>query len=278
MWLCDLHTHSNFSDGTCSPEQVVRLAKEANLSAVALTDHNSIDGLELFLEAGKKYNIETIPGIEISTDYEGIELHVVGLLFERQYYSKIKEFMSIPKKRKEESNIQLALRLNEKGYKIDYEEIKKKTVGFANRVHFAKELIEKRYIKTIEEGFDTILSEEQGFYIPPKRLTIFETLEFLKSIKALSVLAHPLLNLTKEELVKFLPEAKNYGLDAIEVRYSKYSDEEQEFSEKIVKKFNLLSSGGSDFHGENKPDIRIGVGCGALKVPYEFLSKMKNSI
>lgn len=275
MYLCDLHVHSNFSDGTCDPEQVVRLAKEAGLSAVALTDHNSIDGLDLFLAAGDKYGVKTVPGIEISTDYNGVELHVVSLCFEKEYFSKIKEFMSIPKARKEESNRLLALKLSENGYKVNYEEILAKTTGFPNRVHFAKELIEKGYIKTIEEGFETILSEEQGYYVPPKRLTVFETLEFINSIKGVSVLAHPLLNLTKEELVDFLPGAIKCGLDAIEVRYSKYDDEKQNFSEKIVEDFNLLPSGGSDFHGENKPDIFIGSGCGNLQIPYDYLLKLE---
>jgi predicted metal-dependent phosphoesterase TrpH len=275
MKICDLHVHSNLSDGTYSPEEVVRLAKQAGLAAVALTDHNSIDGLERFLETGEKYNIETVPGIEISTEYNGVELHVVCLCVGRERFSKIKEFLSIPKTKKEESNRMLALKLCENGYEIDYEELKKTTVGLPNRVHFARALVEKGYIKTIEEGFDSILSEGKGLYLPPKRLTTFETLEFINSINAVSILAHPLLDLTEEELLKFLPQAVAHGLDGMEVRYSTYSEKEQEFAEKTAKEFGLLASGGSDFHGENKPDISLGLGKGNLQVPYEFLEKIK---
>ena len=172
----------------------------------------------------------------------------------------------------------LAEKLVNKGYKIDYEQIKLQTVGSINRVHFANELIKKGYIKTVKEGFDTVLSENAGLYLPPKRLTVFEVIDFIKTINAISVLAHPLLNLTKEELIEFLPEAKRIGLKAIETRYSKYSIAEQEFCTRLAKDFGLLESGGSDFHGANKPDIKIGVGQGGLQVPYKFLEVMKKSI
>ena len=275
MKICDLHTHSIFSDGTCSPEQLLELAKQANLSAVALTDHNTINGLEQFVKAGKKYGVETVAGIEISSVYSEIELHIVALCIDERCYSRINEFLAIPKQRKEQSNQLLASRLCEKGYLVDYQEIKKQSTGLPNRVHFAQALMEKGYISSIKEGFDTLLKEGNGIYVPPERLTAFEVISFIKSINAVSVLAHPLLCLSKEQLVEFLAQATTFGLNAMEVRYSKYSDEDVAFSEKIAKEFGLLASGGSDFHGQNKPTIKIGVGEGNLNVPYEFLEKIK---
>lgn len=277
MLLCDLHTHSTFSDGSCSPKELLETAKAAGLVAVALTDHNTVDGLKTFLTDGKNYGIEAVAGVEISCDYNGKKLHVLALFIENRL-SEMQKFLEISKSRKEESNKLLAENLVNKGYKIDYEQIKLQTVGSINRVHFANELIKKGYIKTVKEGFDTVLSENAGFYLQPKRLTVFEVIDFIKTINAISVLAHPLLNLTKEELIEFLPEAKQMGLKAIETRYSKYSIAEQEFCTRLAKDFGLLESGGSDFHGANKPDIKIGVGQGGLQVPYKFLEAIKNSI
>lgn len=278
MKLCDLHTHSIFSDGTSSPKELFSLAKEAGLSAVALTDHNTIAGIEFFLEEGKKFNIEAIPGVEISVDYNEKELHILALCIDEKHFDKVYDFLKIPRIRKEESNKLLTERLIEKGYIIDYNKLKSKYSGTLNRVHFALELIKKGYVTSIKEAFDTVLSVKHGLYEQPKRYSVQEVIEFISSINAVSVLAHPLLNLSKQELVDFLPKAKEYGLLAIETKYSRYTKEECEFSTQMAKEFGLLESGGSDFHGENKPDIKIGVGQGDLQVPYEFLSKMKNSI
>ena len=273
MKLCDLHTHSIFSDGTSSPKELFLLAKEAGLSAVALTDHNTIAGIEFFLEEGKKFNIETITGVEISVDYNEKELHILALCIDEKHFDKVYDFLKIPRIRKEESNNLLAERLIKKGYIIDYNKLKSKYSGTLNRVHFALELIKKGYVTSIKEAFDTVLSVKHGLYEQPKRYSVQEVIEFISSINAVSVLAHPLLNLSKQELVNFLPMAKEYGLMAIETKYSRYTKEECELSTQMA-----IESGGSDFHGENKPDIKIGVGQGDLQVPYEFLSKMKNSI
>lgn len=278
MKTCDLHTHSNFSDGACSPKELLILAKEAGLSAIALTDHNTIDGVEDFLKASENFDIEAIAGVEISTDYNGIELHILALCIDKKYFDVVNDFLKIPIIRKEESNKLLAEKLVKKGYEIDYEKLKANNKGSLNRVHFARELIEKGYIDSVKEGFDTILSENYGLYVPPKRYTVQEVIQFISSINAVSVLAHPLLNLSKQELIDFLEKAKNYGLMAIETRYSKYNKEEQEFSIQMASEFELLESGGSDFHGENKPDIKIGIGEGNLIVPYEFIKMIKEGV
>ena len=272
--VCDLHTHSIYSDGTLSPEQLVIKAKEVGVRALALTDHNTVDGIQPFLTAGKNFGVETVAGVEITCDYNGKELHVVAL-FIQDCLMDMQKFLEIPKIRKEENNKLLADNLIKNGYDVDYAKIKAQTVGSINRVHFANELIKKGYIKSVKEGFDTILSEKAGLYVPAPRLTAFEVIDFIKSKNAVAVLAHPMLDLTEQELFEFLPQAKEHGLDAIEVRYSRYSESTQEFCEKTAKRFGVLMSGGSDFHGENKPDIMLGAGEGNLKVPYEFLEQLR---
>ncbi len=278
MLLCDLHTHSTFSDGTFSPEQILQLAKEAKLGAVALTDHNTIDGLKIFVEKSKDYGVEAVRGVEISADYGEKELHIVALFLKEEAFPQIESFLNVYLKRKEESNLMLAKRLKEAGYNVDYEKIKKENIGAINRVHFAKQLLNSGQVASIKEAMEGILSKKKGFYVPPKRFTSFEVIEFIKSINAVAVLAHPLLNLTKDELVEFLIEAKKHGLDAIETRYSAFSLEEQEYLEKLATKFNLLLSGGSDFHGTNKPNIAIGKGFGDLQVPLTFAENLKKKI
>ena len=275
MKKCDLHIHSIYSDGTCSPKELAILAKQTDLSAIALTDHNTIDGVELFLAECEREGIEGICGVEISSDYNGKELHIIALNYGKEHFEKIKEFLKIPKLRKQESNQNLADKLIENGYKIDYEKMKAECKGSLNRVHFARELINNGYIESIEQAFSTILSEKYGLYQPPKRFTAFEVIEFIKSINAISVLAHPLLNLSRQELLEFLPKAKKSGLDGMETMYSQYSKDDQDFCTRVAKEFGFKQSGGSDFHGENKPDIKMGVGLGNLKIPYQLVQNLK---
>ena len=278
MKVCDLHVHSTFSDGTYTPRQLLEFAKEKSLSAIALTDHNTIDGVYSFLQAGKDFDIECIAGVEISSEYEGKSLHIVGLFLPEKEFGVIKDFLAIPQKRKQQSNDALAISLNKNGYKVDYEKIKAQAKGQINRVHFANELIANGYVDSVATACQTILSEDGGIYVPPKRLTAFEVIEFLKKVKAVPVLAHPLLDLSREELLVFLPIAKRYGLVAMETNYCTYTEEEIDFSIRVANEFSLLTSGGSDFHGDNKPNIKIGIGEGDLKVPYDYALKMKNTI
>lgn len=275
--LCDLHTHSAYSDGTFTPEELVRAAKSENLRAVALTDHNTTDGIKEFVKAGKKYGVECIPGVEISSGYKNKELHIVALFFKNTDYSQVDEFLAGQRKKKEESNKLLAERLNKSGYNVNYDEIKSEARGSVNRVHFAKELIKNGYIKTVKEGFDTILSENRGIYVPSQKVSSFDVIKIIKSAGGVSILAHPLISLEKGELPAYLTEAKKYGLDAIETMYSKYNECDREFSDSIAEEFGLLKSGGSDFHGENKPEISLGSGCGNLAVPYDFAKKLEAS-
>ncbi len=277
MKYCDLHVHSNFSDGTSSPKELLKIASDSGLSAIALTDHNTVDGVQTFLKESEKFDVEAIAGVEISSDYMGKDLHILALFIDQAKLKAVKEFLDIPIKRKTESNDLLAKNLLANGYKIDYNAIKREAAGSINRVHFAKELIKNGYISSVQEGFKTILSEEFGLYVAPIRYSSFEVIKFIKSVGAVPVLAHPLLKLSGKELKVFLEQAKECGLVGIETLYSEYSEEEIALSQSIAKDFSLLQSGGSDFHGENKPHIQMGVGMGNLQIPYNIALKLKNS-
>lgn len=274
---CDLHTHSFFSDGTSSPTEIINLAKTSGLSAVALCDHNTVDGLNEFISAAEGTNVEAIPGIEFSTDYNGKELHLIGLYIPKSAFQQVTDFMEAFTKSKEESNFKLIESLNKAGYKIDFETIKAKTPnGKFNRAHIGAELVSLGYYETIKQAFDNALSPAAGHYTKPARFTVWEAIDYVKSIGAIPILAHPFLDLTEEELKEFLPKAKDRGLVGMECYYSLFDDQTTQKAFELAKRYGLKPSGGSDFHGSNKPDIKLGIGKGNLRIPYDFLSDIKS--
>lgn len=276
MAVCDLHTHSYYSDGSFSPAQLLELARQAGLSAIALCDHNTVAGLPEFLAAGKVSEVEAIPGVELSTEYDGTELHILGLFIEEKYFEAITAKTADFLRRKEQSGVALVHALQQAGMVLDYDRIKAATPdGYVNRAHVATALVEKGYVGSVKEAFARYLSPEQGYYVPPRRMDAFEAIRFLKSLGAVTVLAHPFLNLDEAALRAFLPEAKASGLDAMETLYPKYEEATTRLACNLAEEYGLLHSGGSDFHGKSKPDIQIGTGKGDLRVSCRLLEKLK---
>ena len=272
---CDLHVHSTFSDGTLTPRQLLQAAQDAGLTAVALTDHNTVAGLPEFLEAAPDFAIRAIPGIEFSVDYMGTELHLLALFVKPAYFDTITAMMEDFKRRKEQSNRDLVDNLNQAGFRLDYEAIKQQASGYVNRAHIAAAMTEKGYTGSIKEAFKQYLNPIHGYYVPPRRLDVFETVRFIKSIGAVAVLAHPFLNLEEAALREFLPQAVAAGRDGMEVLYPMFDEAQTACAQSLCQELSLLPSGGSDFHGDNKPHIRIGVGQGDLQVPEAFVKSLE---
>ncbi|MBR1762379.1 MAG: PHP domain-containing protein [Eubacterium sp.] len=276
MKVCDLHSHSTFSDGTFTPTQLVSLAEELGLSALALTDHNTSRGLDEFMNAGKNSSVETVAGCEFSTEWEKHELHIVGLFFPEKTWVEIEDFVELMHIAKRNSNMTLIERLNAAGYELTYEEVAASTdADEFNRAHVAKVLAGKGYAESVDDAFKRILREDIGYYVPPKRLSAISAIKFIKANGAVAILAHPFLNLNYEELEEFLPKAKEAGLDGMETLYSKFSEKEILQAKELANRYGLKESGGSDFHGTVKPDIQLGSGRGNLKVPIEFYNNLK---
>ncbi|MBQ2583392.1 MAG: PHP domain-containing protein [Erysipelotrichaceae bacterium] len=267
---CDLHSHSTFSDGTLTPTQLVALAEKQGLSALALTDHNTSAGLKEFMEAGKNSPVITVPGCEFTTEWNGIEIHIVGLFFREEYWKEIEDFLEFSNLAKANSNRALIANLNKAGYEITEEECAALSAGDFNRSHVARVLMAKGYVSSVSEAFDKLLKEGLGYYFPAKRITPMAAIRFIKVYGATAIMAHPLLNLNEEQLQVFLPEAKEAGLDAIETHYSKFDDSMTAVLVSLAERFGLKQSGGSDFHGTTKPDIELGTGRGNLFVPHSF--------
>ncbi len=280
MQLCDLHVHSNYSDGTLTPEQIVCQAQTAGLSAVALTDHNTVAGLGNFLRAAEGTSLEAIPGIEFSTDYLDVELHIVSLFIREEHYDAITQITDDMQQRKMQSNLDLIAALNQAGYKVDYQKIKASMpTGEPNRALIAAELTRLGYTPDIQSAFKTLLGAKCGYYHPPKRIDVFELIDFVRSIGAVPVLAHPFLSLKESDaLRRFLAPATECGLVGMEVLYSKFTPEQTTEAMSIADEFDLLYSGGSDFHGENKPDIALGVGRGNLQIPINYLDALRSRL
>ena len=270
--FCDLHTHSHYSDGSCAPAQLIHLAEEAGLSAVALTDHNTVAGLPEFMAAGEASPVRPIAGVEFSTDWGHTELHILALFLSREHYGPMEERLAHSRALKEESNAALAESLRAAGYPIDYDSVRARTGGVPNRAHFAAELVALGCCESIHRAIQTVLSPKNGLYTPPPHPDALETVAFIRSLGATAVLAHPFLNLTEPQLRAFLPQAIHAGLRGMEVLYSDYTPSQTEQARSIAREYGILESGGSDFHGSCKPHIPMG---GGLGIPMELAEALE---
>ncbi len=276
---CDLHTHSIYSDGTYTPTELILEAEKKGLSALALTDHNTVSGVPEFLRAAQGTQVEGIAGTEFSTDYGDVELHIVALFLKPQHYSQVMELVAPMMQRKVESNMRLVDGLRKAGYDIDYDDVVAETpLQHVNRVHIAAALMRKGYVSSVNEAFKELLSKQGAFYQQPKRLDVFETIGFIREIGAVSVLAHSFLNLDEAELRTFLEKAVKYGLHGMETLYQTYDLKTEQTAKIIAKEYGIKESGGSDFHGARRPGVAIGTGKGNLKIPTSFFERLKEDV
>ncbi len=270
MKYCDLHNHSVYSDGTYTPRQLLEYAKQKGLLALALTDHNCVDGAEELEKYAKEIGIEALVGSELTTEYKGKETHLLALFLNKEAREEMKEFFAERKRLKEESNERLAKALIEGGYQINFEGMKKKYKSI-NRAHFSRALVEGGYVKDSNEAFGTILKEGNGFYVSSPRPMLLETIQWVRELGALPVLAHPLLSLDKSQVEELLPVAKAKGLVGIECYYGLFTKEQVEYLCSLADKYGLVKSGGSDFHG----NMKEGVDLGYARVPYSAYEELK---
>lgn len=276
---CDLHLHSYYSDGTCSPREIVLGARELGLSTIALTDHNTASGLGEFLSEAERQGIEALAGIEFSVDYRARELHLLALGVDERYFVEIEEMMEDYLRIREKSNRDMVGALRAAGYLIDYDAILEKSGnGYINRAHIASELTEKGYTSSVRDAFDTLLRKDGPYFRPRVYPNVFDMIDYIGKIGAVSILAHPFLQFDEAGLREFLTEAKCHGLCGMETVYTEFSEDETALARAMAKEFDLLESGGSDFHGSTKPDVSIGVGFGNLRVPSSFAEKIKERV
>jgi predicted metal-dependent phosphoesterase TrpH len=276
--MIDLHVHTTFSDGTFTPQEVVRFAKEKGLFAISITDHDTTDGVKDAIEEGERLGLKVVSGVEISADFE-IEMHILGLFIDIDNEFLQQKLKMLEKFRKER-NPQIIKKLRQMGYNISMEEVEKLALGeMIGRPHIAKVLVQKGYFSTTKEVFEKLLGFGKPAYVKKEKLKPQEAIEAIKKAGGLAILAHPHKYLYLEEGSEnvFL-ELKEYGLDGIEVFHSDHNQIETSMLLEIAKKLDLAISGGSDFHGENKPEICIGVGKGNLKIDDEIFYILESRV
>lgn len=275
--LIDLHVHTTASDGTLTPTELVRYAKSKNLVAVAITDHDTIEGIEEAIEIAHKEDLEIVPGVEISVDYHKKEMHILGYFIDIQD-KVINKTLSELCNYREQRNPKIVTKLKELGMDVSMDEVIAKAGGsVVGRPHFAAVMVEKGYVSSIGEAFEKFLAAGKPAYVKKEKLSPEQGIGLIRNAGGIPVLAHPkyLLgesHLLFEEMIKSL---ERQGLQGIEAYYSTHSREETQFFVKIAQEKGLIITGGTDFHGDNKPEFEIGIGHGDLRIPYSVLEELK---
>ena len=281
----DLHTHSTSSDGTYSPTDVAVLAKQASLSLIALTDHDTMAGVDECFKKGLKLGLFVIPGVEMSCVYEEKEIHILGYLLSTSFSQDKpdipKEIFSVLDffaKERADRNAEIIKRFKKDGIFISENDLNNgNTKAQITRAHFSNALINMGVVKNKKEAFEKYL-EYGGKYIPVKNITTYRCMEFLTRHNFFISLAHPFqYKFSEKELEKLLLHLKDLGLKGIEVYHSTHSSSDINKLNSLAQKLNLLPTGGSDFHGNNKPGLYIGRGYGDLKIPASIFNDILNS-
>jgi predicted metal-dependent phosphoesterase TrpH len=277
MGHVDLHLHTTASDGVLSPSEIVRYAKAKGLQAIAITDHDTIDGCEEGLSEGERIGFEVIPGIEISAEYSPGSMHILGFFLDI-HHPLLNERLEYLQKARAERNPKMVAKLNQLGMEVTYEEVLKASGGGqVGRPHFANVLLEKKYVRNFQEAFERFLKKGAPAYVDKFRFTSKEALHFIHEAGGMAVLAHPNTLGVKRysELEKLVLQLVDEGLKGIEVYYPEHSAVEVAQYKNLADRYSLLSTGGTDYHGIEKNELDIGVGRGEMKLPYSIVENMK---
>lgn len=277
MDYIDLHVHSTASDGTFTPSELVAYALKKGLKAFALTDHDSIDGLLEAEEAAAGTALELAAGIEFSTEYQGKDIHILGLCLnwrQKGFNDSLRFF----KEERQNRNREMAERLRRlEGMDISLERLEEAFPGAViTRAHFAKYLFEKNYVRDIRDAFSLYIGDSCPCFVPRNKISPTDAIELILKADGIPVLAHPLLYpMTEHQLDSLVKGLKSHGLQGLEAIYSSNCGLDETNMRRLARKYQLKISGGSDFHGSIKPHIDIGVGRGNLKIPYEILENLR---
>lgn len=280
MQPIDLHVHSNKSDGSFTPAELVDYAKAKGLSAFALTDHDTVEGIPEALQRAKEVadgHLEVIPGVEISTEYLGRDVHIVGLYIDytkEDFVGRLKEYRD----NRDTRNQKICALLQADGIDVSFEGITAENPdSVLTRLHFAKYLLKHGYVASLDEAFDRYVGDHCKYFVPREKITPAQGVQLILSAGGIPILAHPMLySMSKKQLETLVQELKAAGLVGIEAVYSTYSPSEERYVRELAAQYDLLLSGGSDFHGTGKPGLDLAVGYGKLFVPEELLITLKD--
>lgn len=267
MKFADLHLHTIFSDGTYTPEELVKKAKVQGLDAISLTDHDSVSGIESALEVAKDTGIEVIPAVELSAEYDSREVHVLGYFID--YRSKMLiEKLNLLKEHRVGRIHKILNRLKDIGIRLKAQSVFDISgIGTPGRMHIARAMVKQGLVGSIAEAFRNYIGDKSPAYICGFKLSVPEAIQLVKDVNGIAVLAHPYL-LNNDNLIA---EFVEYGLKGLEVYYPEHTQSMVNFYLDLARYYNLAVTGGSDFHGKVKPHIKMGY----IKIPYDLVEALK---
>ncbi len=274
----DMHVHTTASDGTLSPRDVVSLAAMQGLKAIAITDHDTMAGIQEAGEAGELLGVTIVPGIEISSSYCGKDVHILGYFLDPEAQA-LQDYLQWVQASRRNRNAKIVEKLQRKGFDISLEALEAENPDtILGRPHIARRLMELGVVSSVKEAFRRYLDEGRSCYVPREYIPFADGAKLIRDCGGVAVLAHPLqYGFKQAELDTFVRTAAETGFTGIEVLYTGYTKNDVNRLYDLAEKYTLLPTGGSDFHGENKPDIQLGTGDGNLSVPAYMLLMLAGS-
>jgi predicted metal-dependent phosphoesterase TrpH len=273
----DLHIHSTASDGSFSPVEIIEIAKKAGLRAIAITDHDTLEGSVEALRHQHSSDLEILPGIEISVTFDSGTMHILGYLV-RLDDALLRQSLKAVQKARADRNVQIVEKLQDLGVDMEYDEVLEVSGGGqTGRPHIAHVLVQKRAVQSVDEAFNKLLRKGRPAYIERYRLLPVEAMHTILQAGGVPVLAHPFTLNTKTEgdLDRVFADLKQAGLKGVEAYYPSHGPERTACYERLAYRHGLLLTGGTDFHGTAKPGVHIGIGRGDLRVPYRLVEELK---
>lgn len=271
----DLHVHTTASDGSSTPSEVVSLASQKGLSAIAITDHDTMGGVPEAMKTASTYGIEVIPGLEISTKHHSA-VHILGYYVNCESKDLQNELQWIVWER-DQRNEKICALMRESGLPVEYVKMKERFGDVVGRPHFARLLVQLGLAEDVQDAFQRFLEKGKKYFQPRIFLSLKRSIEIISDSGGIPVLAHPFqYHLEDADMCELIEYCIKHGLRGIECLYSGYTKEQSSYLEKLASKYGLLVTGGSDYHGSVKPHIQLGTGNGDLSVPYSVLEKMKD--
>lgn len=275
-WI-DLHVHTLASDGSDTPADVVRMAAELGLRAVAVTDHDTFAGLPEAIEAGARYGVEVVPGVELSTIYDGVEVHVLGYYMDAGH-PRLRAMMARATAERNARNETMVQRLHDAGYPVTMDALHAEFPGqtMLGRPHISEYLMRRGYVASVQDGMKNLLGRGKPFYVARYNIPLEESVETLRAAGGLPVVAHLFkYRYTPEQLTAMVDAATAAGAVGLEAMYTNYTPAQEQAVRVLAAERGLLCTGGTDYHGARKPDIALGRGFGNLRVPYALLEGLK---
>ena len=275
--MIDLHAHTKASDGSLSPRELVSLAHDRELTALGITDHDTLFGWDEALATGARLGVEIVPGVELSTSYERGRFHILG------YYVRATSQLTAELERlqiaRANRNVEIFQNLHDLGVGVEEAAVLQYcgASGQIGRPQIARAMMDAGHVASVQEAFDKYLADGMPGYATKAVLSPEHAIQYIHDAGGVAIWAHPPIGRkhTYEELEDRLKELISWGLDGLEIYYARYTEEDTAWSREMVQRYNLIGAGGSDFHGASKPDITLGLTQEGFTVPEEVLERIK---